>query len=100
MPVQLLTLTRADVRCNHLFLLRDLGRNFLATIARTMPHAAVPAYHYASPLTHSVSFAQTILYRGAGLDVVWPRFVARRSSRWLFLFRALVRFRSVTSSRS
>jgi ABC-type multidrug transport system permease subunit len=29
----------------------------------------------ASPSTHFVSFAQAILYRGAGIDVVWPRFV-------------------------
>ena len=30
----------------------------------------------ASPSTHFVSFAQAILYRGAGLDVVWPQFLA------------------------
>ena len=29
-----------------------------------------------SPSTHFVSFAQAILYRGAGLDVVWPQFLA------------------------
>ena len=30
----------------------------------------------ASPSTHFVSFAQAILYRGAGFDVVWPQFLA------------------------
>jgi ABC-type transport system involved in multi-copper enzyme maturation permease subunit len=30
----------------------------------------------ASPSTHFVSFAQSILYRGAGIDVVWPQFLA------------------------
>jgi ABC-2 type transport system permease protein len=29
-----------------------------------------------SPSTHFVSFAQSILYRGAGLGVVWPQFLA------------------------
>jgi ABC-2 type transport system permease protein len=29
----------------------------------------------ASPSTHFVSFAQSILYRGAGIDVVWPQFL-------------------------
>jgi ABC-2 type transport system permease protein len=28
------------------------------------------------PSTHFVSFAQAILYRGAGLDIVWPNFLA------------------------
>jgi ABC-2 type transport system permease protein len=30
----------------------------------------------ASPSTHFVSFAQSILSRGAGIDVVWPQFLA------------------------
>jgi ABC-2 type transport system permease protein len=29
----------------------------------------------ASPSTHFVSFAQSILYRGAGINVVWPQFL-------------------------
>lgn len=29
-----------------------------------------------APTTHFVSFAQAILYRGAGFDVVWPNFLA------------------------
>src|SRR6516165_956741 len=29
----------------------------------------------ASPTVHFVSFAQSILYRGAGIDTVWPEFV-------------------------
>jgi len=96
---------------------------FLATIARTMPQlgllyilTAVPlnmlsgantplesmppflrTIMQASPSTHFVSFAQAILYRGAGLDVVWPRFVAIAAIGGLFLFLALLRFRSVTS---
>jgi ABC-type multidrug transport system permease subunit len=29
-----------------------------------------------APTTHFVSLAQAILYRGAGLDVVWPQMLA------------------------
>lgn len=30
----------------------------------------------AAPTTHFVKMAQAILYRGAGLDIVWPQFLA------------------------
>ena len=39
----------------------------------------------ASPSTHFVSFAQSILYRGAGIDVVWPQFVMVAGDRRLVL---------------
>jgi ABC-2 type transport system permease protein len=29
-----------------------------------------------APTTHFVSFAQAVLYRGAGLDIVWPQLLA------------------------
>ena len=51
----------------------------------------------ASPSTHFVSFAQSILYRGAGLDVVWPQFVAVALVGGLFFGLALLRFRSVAA---
>jgi ABC-2 type transport system permease protein len=96
---------------------------FLATIARTMPQlgllyilVAVPlnmlsgsntplesmppflrTIMQASPSTHFVSFAQAILYRGAGFDVVWRQFVAVGAIGTLFLFLALLRFRSVAA---
>jgi ABC-2 type transport system permease protein len=44
--------------------------------------------------THFVSFAQSILYRGAGTDVVWPQFVAVGGIGALFLALSLLRFRS------
>jgi ABC-2 type transport system permease protein len=47
----------------------------------------------ASPSTHFVSFAQAILYRGAGFDVVWPQFVAVAAIGGLFFLAALFRFR-------
>jgi ABC-2 type transport system permease protein len=51
----------------------------------------------ASPSTHFVSFAQAILYRGAGISVVWPEFVMVALVGGLFLAIALMRFRKVVS---
>ena len=96
---------------------------FLATIARTMPQlgllyllVATPMnilsgsntplesmprllqiIMQASPSTHFVSFAQAILYRGAGLDVVWPEFLAVAFMGSLFFYLALLRFRRVSA---
>jgi ABC-2 type transport system permease protein len=51
----------------------------------------------ASPSTHFVSFAQSILYRGAGIDVVWPQFLAVALIGGLFFGLALLRFRTVAA---
>jgi ABC-2 type transport system permease protein len=51
----------------------------------------------ASPSTHFVSFAQSILYRGAGIDVVWPQFVLVLLIGGLFFGLAILRFRSVAA---
>jgi ABC-2 type transport system permease protein len=52
----------------------------------------------ASPSTRFVSFAQAILYRGAGLDVVWLQFLAVALIGGLFFGLALLRFRKVASA--
>ena len=96
---------------------------FLATIARTMPQlgllyilVSVPlnmlsgantplesmppflrTIMQASPSTHFVAFAQAILYRGAGFDIVWPTFLAVGVIGGLFLALAIMRFRSSSS---
>jgi ABC-2 type transport system permease protein len=50
-----------------------------------------------APTTHFVKFAQAILYRGAGLDVVWREFLAITVIGAVFFLVALARFRkSVT----
>jgi ABC-2 type transport system permease protein len=49
-----------------------------------------------SPSTHFVSFAQAILYRGAGLEVVWSEFLAVAIMGALFFGLALLRFRAVS----
>jgi ABC-2 type transport system permease protein len=51
-----------------------------------------------SPTAHFVSFAQAILYRGAGLAVVWPQFITVALIGGLFLGLALLRFRKVTAA--
>ena len=96
---------------------------FLGTVARSMPQlgllyilVAIPlnmlsgsntplesmppflrTVMQASPSTHFVSFAQAILYRGAGFDTVWPQFLAVALIGGLFLNLALRRFRRASS---
>ncbi|MHB8811389.1 MAG: hypothetical protein ACYC9M_15475, partial [Desulfobulbaceae bacterium] len=45
------------------------------------------------PTTHFVSLAQAILYRGAGLDLVWPQFIILVVIGAVFFGITLVRFR-------
>jgi ABC-2 type transport system permease protein len=47
----------------------------------------------ASPSRRFVSFAQSILYRGAGIDVVWGQYVFVALVGGLFLSLAILRFR-------
>jgi ABC-2 type transport system permease protein len=51
----------------------------------------------ASPSTHFVSFAQSILYRGAGIGVVWPQFLIVAAIGGLFFAFAVFRFRKTTA---
>ncbi|WP_421996081.1 ABC transporter permease [Reyranella sp.] len=109
----------------YLFFATSVGV-FLATIARTMPQlgllfmlVAIPlnmlsgantplesmptflrTIMQASPTTHFVSFAQAILYRGAGIDVVWPQYLAVAAMGALFLGLGLLRFRKVATATS
>ena len=46
-----------------------------------------------APTTHFVSFAQAILYRGAGFSIVWPQFLAIFIIGFAFFLVALNRFR-------
>jgi ABC-2 type transport system permease protein len=106
----------------YLFFATSVGI-FLATIARTMPQlgllyllVAVPLNLLSggatplesmppflrnlmqlSPSTHFVAIAQAILYRGAGFDLVWPRFLAVGLIGGLFLAAALWRFRAAST---
>lgn len=46
-----------------------------------------------APTTHFVSLSQAILYRGAGFDLVWPRFAAIAGIGLAFFLLALALFR-------
>ncbi len=107
----------------YLFSVTSLGI-FLATIARSMPQfglLAIPAFlvmsllsgaytprdsmpvplqliMQLSPSTHFVSFAQAVLFRDAGISIVWRDFAAVVILGALFLISALVRFRKVMSA--
>jgi ABC-2 type transport system permease protein len=97
---------------------------FLATLARSMPQFALLAFPVfiimnllsggntpldsmppflqtvmqGSPSTHFVSFAQAILYRGAGFDIVWPEFAATAAIGAVFFAGALLRFRKALTA--
>ncbi len=92
---------------------------FLATIARSMPQfglLAIPVFlvmmmlsgvytpmdsmpailryiMYFSPSTHFVRFAQAVLFRDAGIEIVWLDFTLVVLIGLLFLMAALYRFR-------
>jgi ABC-2 type transport system permease protein len=51
----------------------------------------------ASPSTHFVSFAQAILYRGAGFELVWPQFLIVAGIGMIFFVLALSLFRRVSA---
>jgi ABC-2 type transport system permease protein len=106
----------------HLFATTSMGI-FLATLARTMPQFGmllvlvllplqmlsggstpyenmpwlVQAVMRLAPTTHFVSAAQAILYRGAGLNVVWPQLLAIITIGGVLFTAALSRFRKTIS---
>ncbi len=102
----------------HLFATTSMGI-FLGTIARSMPQFGlllmllllplqmlsggvtpresmpdfIQVVMQIAPTTHFVSLAQAILYRGAGLDVVWPQCITLVLIGAAFFGITLVRFR-------
>ena len=58
-------------------------------------HAAesVQVHDAGGPTTHFVMLAQAILFRGAGLDVVWPQFLPIGAIGCVLFWLALRRFR-------
>jgi ABC-2 type transport system permease protein len=99
---------------------------FLGTVARTMPQLGlliilvfmplqllsggstpyesmpltVQNLMLTAPTTHFVSIAQSILYRGAGLDVVWPNFLALIGIGVVFFAATLALFRKSLAAAS
>ena len=106
----------------HLFATTSLGI-FMATLARSMPQfgllavlillpmqllsggftprESMPGFvqvlMQAAPTTHFVAAGQAILFRAAGLDVVWPRLLALAVIGTVFFAISLRRFRATVS---
>ena len=90
------TIARSMPQLGLLFMLVFLPMNMLSgsnTPLESMPPWLATAMQ-ASPSTHFVSFAQAILYRGAGIEVVWPEFLIVSAVGGLFFVLALLRFRA------
>lgn len=107
----------------HLFATTSLGI-FMATLARSMPQFGllavlillplqllsggftpresmpefVQTIMLAAPTTHFVAASQAILFRGAGLDVVWPKFLALAGIGLVFFTISHRRFRRTIST--
>jgi len=93
------TVARSMPQLGLLFMLVFLPMNMLSgsnTPLESMPPWLATAMQV-SPSTHFVSFAQSILYRGAGIDVVWPQFLAVALIGGLFFGLAIQRFRLVAA---
>lgn len=90
------TVARSMPQLGLLFILVVLPMNMLSggnSPFESMP-PALQMLMLAVPSTHFVAFAQAILYRGAGLDIVWPQFLATGAIGAAVMALALARFRS------
>ncbi|HEV8678958.1 MAG TPA: ABC transporter permease [Stellaceae bacterium] len=94
------TVARSMPQLGLLFILVFLPMNMLS--GSNTPLESMPPWlatiMQASPSTHFVSFAQAILYRGAGFEVVWPQFLMVAVIGGLFFGLALLRFRRVAAA--
>lgn len=52
----------------------------------------------AAPTTHFVEFSQAILFRGAGIDVVWPQFLSLAGIGAILFALSLARFRKTLAA--
>jgi len=93
------TVARSMPQLGLLFFLVFLPMNMLS--GSNTPLESMPPWlatiMQASPSTHFVSFAQSILYRGAGVEVVWPHFAYVLVVGGLFFWLAILRFRSTAA---
>ena len=121
-PVQGSVLLFMGLAALHLFATTSMGI-FMATVARSMPQFGmllvltlvplqllsggvtpresmpemVQQVMLAAPTTHFVVAAQAVLYRGAGLDMVWPQLLAILVIGGVLFTAALARFRKTIS---
>jgi ABC-2 type transport system permease protein len=96
------TIARSMPQLGLLYMLIAMPMNILS--GANTPLESMPPWlatiMQASPSTHFVSFAQAILYRGAGFDVVWPQFLAVAAIGGIFFVAALLRFRLAAAQTS
>jgi ABC-2 type transport system permease protein len=68
----------------------------------TTPMESIPVWlqnvMQVAPSTHFVSFAQAILYRGAGFETVWPDMLVMAGLSAAFFSAALLRFRKTMAA--
>jgi ABC-2 type transport system permease protein len=98
----LATIARSMPQLGLLYILVAMPMNVLSgsnTPLESMP-VALSTIMMFSPSTHFVMFAQSILFRGAGLSAVWPQFLFVAFVGGLFLSFALIRFRAVANQTS
>ncbi len=97
--ILLATLSRSMPQFGLLLILIALPMNILS--GGNTPLDSMPVFlqklMLCFPSTHFVSFAQAILYRGAGLDVVWRDFGAVLLTGTFFFLLALFRFRKTVT---
>ncbi len=100
MGIWLATLARNMPQFGMLMILILLPMQMLS--GGTTPRESMPLLArdlmLAAPTTHFVELGQAILYRGAGLDVVWPSFLALLVIGSLMFHLSLRRFRSAIGS--
>lgn len=65
-----------------------------ATPVESMP-LAIQDIVQISPTTQFVKLTQAVLYRGAGVDIIWPQLLAVAAAGAFFLVIALTRFRAM-----
>ena len=96
------TIARSMPQLGLLYMLIAMPMNILS--GSNTPLESMPPWlatiMQASPSTHFVSFAQEILYRGAGFDVVWPQFLVVAGIGAIFFVAALLRFRLAVAQTS
>jgi ABC-2 type transport system permease protein len=94
------TVARSMPQLGLLFLLVALPMNILS--GGNTPIDSMPLWLQAimrlSPSTHFVSLAQAILFRDAGIDLVWPEFLAVALVGSIFFALSIVRFRKITAT--
>ena len=66
-----------------------------STPMESMPYWLQILVQTVSPTPHFVALAQAVLYRGAGLSMVWPQLLALAALGSIYFVFALARFRRV-----